>query len=316
VFLIGDKYEKPEEFEEFAKLLPPHQLQAINLPIALERENCKIPQNLWHIAGANSVNYGMELAQKQGYTYYVHLDDDDYWHTFHLRNVAAGYEQFPEACFVCTMGTTPDLKILPAINTLNYNNFPCTIGHVFHSSYGFRMDKIPFKYVTITPGEPETLYPPADGDMLYRIGQHCLVNGYKTLAIPILSLFYDTHWGIMNDVAGIIADNESKDDPLITQIKRSNSHLIVGHISKEMEGRTFHHHYHLLYDLRTLLGRQSKNYLEIGVFNGGSLSLMLQHPYETTLVGLDLFMFEGQYEVVQRNIAKFNRYGRKVSIYT
>lgn len=315
VFLIGDKYENQEEFDYFSTLLPSDKLVAINLPIALERENCKIPQNLWNIGGANAVNYGLELALKQGFTHYVHLDDDDYWHCFHLRNIATAYQQFPEAYFVCTMAIMPDLNILPVVNNYGYDNFACVGGQVFHSAYGFRLDKIPFKYITLTLDESEPIFPPADADMLYRIGQYCQNNGYKTIAIPIISCFHDSQWGIFAEVDQILKENESVDDLLITQIKRSNSHLIVDTISKQMEGHTFHHHYHLLYDLRTILGRQPKNYLEIGVFNGGSLSLMLQHPYDTNLIGLDLFMFEGQYETVQQNIAKFNRYGRNVLTY-
>ena len=37
-------------------------------------------------------------------------------------------------------------------------------------------------------------------------------------------------------------------------INDSTSNQIVDDISKNMHGSTMHHHYHILYDIRTLLG--------------------------------------------------------------
>ena len=47
-------------------------------------------------------------------------------------------------------------------------------------------------------------------------------------------------------------------------VKNSNSNELTKYISKNMEGKTFHHHYHILYDIRTLLGKEKKIYTEIG----------------------------------------------------
>jgi hypothetical protein len=50
---------------------------------------------------------------------------------------------------------------------------------------------------------------------------------------------------------------------------------IVEKISNEMEENTFHHHYHILYDLSKEFNIQSINYVEIGCYARGSSCLMI-----------------------------------------
>jgi hypothetical protein len=52
-------------------------------------------------------------------------------------------------------------------------------------------------------------------------------------------------------------------------------------ISNNMDGNTFHLNTHILYDIRTELGDGLKNYLEIGSYAGGSMSLISSHPFPT-----------------------------------
>ena len=80
-------------------------------------------------------------------------------------------------------------------------------------------------------------------------------------------------------------------------------------IKKTMTGVTWHCHYHLMYDLRTILGPDPKVYLKIGVYDGGSLAFMMQHPYETELHGVDSLVLPGQVEHTFANIALFNTFG-------
>lgn len=102
---------------------------------------------------------------------------------------------------------------------------------------------------------------------------------------------------------------------IIQQVKSSQSHQHILDISNNMQGNTFHHHNHILYDLRDLLGKTSKVYMEIGTFNGGSLSLMLQNPLPTTLYCIDpLNHMPNQKEVLVNNLCKFNKYNHKVHI--
>jgi predicted O-methyltransferase YrrM len=82
---------------------------------------------------------------------------------------------------------------------------------------------------------------------------------------------------------------------------------IVEIISKTMKGNTFHHHYHILYSLRSLIQKDNIIYTEIGTFNGGSLCLMLQHPMSLKCVSIDPFHLDRtNITIVKENIAKFN----------
>lgn len=79
----------------------------------------------------------------------------------------------------------------------------------------------------------------------------------------------------------------------------------VKHIAKTMEGRPFHFHSHLLYDIRTGLGKQSINYLEIGTAYGMTVSLVASHPYTTNCYSIDLGFPEGADLVVEKNVNTF-----------
>lgn len=104
-------------------------------------------------------------------------------------------------------------------------------------------------------------------------------------------------------------------DDIIQQVKSSHSNRYILDISNNMYGKTFHHHNHILYDLRDLLGQTSKVYMEIGTFNGGSLSLMLQNPLPTTLYCIDpLNYMPNQKEMLEKNLCKFNKYNHNVHI--
>ena len=50
---------------------------------------------------------------------------------------------------------------------------------------------------------------------------------------------------------------------------------------------TFHHHYHIIYDVAETFGDKKINYVEVGAYAGGSSCLMLQRP-NTTIVSIDL----------------------------
>jgi predicted O-methyltransferase YrrM len=97
--------------------------------------------------------------------------------------------------------------------------------------------------------------------------------------------------------------------------RESNSSLMLQKVSAEMSGKTFHHHMHVLYDLRTFLGPSRKVYLEIGVYNGASLALMMQHPFETEIHGIDPLILDGQVEHTFSNVKRFNIHGRCVAIH-
>jgi predicted O-methyltransferase YrrM len=51
--------------------------------------------------------------------------------------------------------------------------------------------------------------------------------------------------------------------------------------------KTFHHHYHILYDIANSISKKEINYVEIGCYAGGSACLMLQRK-NTNVISIDL----------------------------
>ena len=111
-------------------------------------------------------------------------------------------------------------------------------------------------------------------------------------------------------------ENMQDYNELIEIIKNSNSNEIVKHISETMHGSTMHHHYHILYDIRTVMGKEKKIYTEIGSYNGGSTSLMLHHDYETEINCIDpLHLDRTDRSIIEKNIEKYNKHNYTVNIY-
>lgn len=80
---------------------------------------------------------------------------------------------------------------------------------------------------------------------------------------------------------------------------------ITEKISNEMNGKTFHHHYHILYDIINTYPENVKiNYVEIGCYAGGSTCLVLQRK-NTNVFAIDLADPIPQ-SVVMNNVNKFN----------
>jgi len=73
---------------------------------------------------------------------------------------------------------------------------------------------------------------------------------------------------------------------LISIIKTSNSLKILDDINSNLT-KHFHTHTHILYDIRTLLGDDIINYLEIGSYIGSSASLIMRHPYKSNIYCVD-----------------------------
>lgn len=79
---------------------------------------------------------------------------------------------------------------------------------------------------------------------------------------------------------------------------------LLRHISATMQGTTFHHHSHLLYDLPI---KENGYYVEIGCYAGATTCLML-HKQKINIVSIDLGYPIPQSTVLE-NIKLFNLYG-------
>lgn len=81
---------------------------------------------------------------------------------------------------------------------------------------------------------------------------------------------------------------------------------ILQHISNNMLGHTFHHHFHILYDLRSSINKEKINYVEIGAFCGASSCLMLNHPQHVNVTSIDIGTFTpGGVDTIHQNVKKF-----------
>jgi hypothetical protein len=80
----------------------------------------------------------------------------------------------------------------------------------------------------------------------------------------------------------------------------------VEFISKNMEGHTYHHHYHILWDIRNMIDKDEINYFEIGTHSGGSSCLMLKHPKKTNVFAMDLEI-STRHDALKENVKRYKR---------
>lgn len=105
-------------------------------------------------------------------------------------------------------------------------------------------------------------------------------------------------------------------------INTSNSYQNIKSVFDDIT--SFHHHTHILYDIRTLLGEKPINYVEIGSYCGGSAAILLKHPYETHLYCIDplnlpITHYNGvknQHDTLKDNLEKYKNTGNTNSTYT
>src|SRR5581483_4788109 len=139
VFLIGDNYENNLEFQRLTNLFPRDKIFAYNNNKSYRQGYFQHAANKWCIGGVMAIKIGVEQDYKEGFKYYLHLDDDDSWTANKLEKVAEIVTQFPEAEFLFHASVYFD-KILPeehSIKTyfpLSYNNLLPRSSNIVHSS--------------------------------------------------------------------------------------------------------------------------------------------------------------------------------------
>jgi glycosyltransferase involved in cell wall biosynthesis len=197
LILVGDKYEPYEELEkmvnDFKTKLAKNNKQNQVILIdnqEVERDHIKNKVRLWNCAGARSINKGLEYARNQGYKYYLHLDDDDFWYPNHIEIINKVYEQYDNCIFINTLSTYKN-GFLPKENVDIYPNnlLPKPCGMI-HSSFSFRIDIVPFYYYTsFNDSEIDS---PSDANMLHNIREFLIKNKeYCSIYIPMLSCRHD-----------------------------------------------------------------------------------------------------------------------------
>lgn len=85
---------------------------------------------------------------------------------------------------------------------------------------------------------------------------------------------------------------------------------ILQKVVDSIDNQTFHHHYHILYDIANSYDPNIViNYVEIGCFAGGSACLMLQRP-NTNVISIDIG-YPIKKETVLKNVDKLNVHNNK-----
>lgn len=181
VYLIGDKYENNDEFEEITKSLPSEKIYFENLPNAYERD--KYFQNksvLWICGGVVANNHGVECAIKDGFEYICYLDHDDFWEVDHLNNFKMGIEKHGYD-FLCSKSNHFNGRYLPAIDGEMFVNFLPGPSGLIKSSTCINIKTIPI-FMRNVYEEDGKVYP-SDADLWSRINKHITSNNLKSAAI-------------------------------------------------------------------------------------------------------------------------------------
>lgn len=190
VFLIGDKYEKKEEFISLAEsILDKEKIYYENLNYAKERDAySKEPEKLWCSGGVNAINYGIEKALSEGYEYICHLDHDDYWFPHHLSSMCSLLENNPEEyVFVSSYCNYLGKQRVP-YHSAPGEYYPVK-GDLTHSATCVNFSKIDLRYrdVNAETGKPF----PADADLWIRLSEHMRSHNLKGFLLNTMSVVLD-----------------------------------------------------------------------------------------------------------------------------
>jgi glycosyltransferase involved in cell wall biosynthesis len=175
VFLIGDKYEKKQEFISISKsIIEKEKIYYENLDYAKERDlYSEDPEKLWCSGGVNAINFGIEKALSEGYEYICHLDHDDYWLPNHLSSISSLLVQNPDKyVFVCSYCSYLGKQRVP-YHSQPGEYYPVE-GDLTHSSTCVNFSKINLRYrdVNAETGKPF----PSDADLWIRISNYMKEN--------------------------------------------------------------------------------------------------------------------------------------------
>jgi len=189
LIIVSDKYEDENELSQIINEFNNDKIILLH-NYNVERDFIKNKNNLWYVAGATSMNLGLNYLRDNDYKYYCHLDDDDYWSNNHLEQIYNIFNNYKNCIFVNTQSTYNNSVLPNHIIDIYANNMLPTPCGMIHSSISFRCDILKINYKT-TFNEHEATYP-SDANMLIDSRQFLLDNKeYCSIYIPTLSCFHD-----------------------------------------------------------------------------------------------------------------------------
>lgn len=184
VFLIGDKYDDIDEFNEIAtSIISPEKIYYENLTCAKERDKYLGIDDvaLWNCGGCNARNYANSVASTE-VIYVCQLDHDAYYLPNHLSNIVSVINKYPNVAFIYTLAKHLNKPVFPNLEVDGsiIEKLP-TVNHMTHSSACINNRLIPFKYRDVLD-ETGKIYP-SDGDMWNRISELCNSTGVKSYLV-------------------------------------------------------------------------------------------------------------------------------------
>jgi len=194
LIIVGDKYEPEEELLGIIELFKQRTSNKIIYlkNTNVERDFIEDKGKLWNIAGATSINMGLNYLRENNIKYYCHLDDDDYWSNKHLWALNEIYSKYENCIFANTQSSNVSNGFLPVTNEIEIkeNNILPEKGKIIHSSFSFRCDIIKYNYYTTF--DENGYFAPSDGIMLDNIGNFLLENKqYCSIYNPIFTCYHD-----------------------------------------------------------------------------------------------------------------------------
>ncbi len=194
LFLIGDRYDDPEELIEISKIIPADKLVLVNLNFALERDVYTAPDEkiiLWNTGGTNAVNYAINKAVAEGIYDLCHLDHDDYWMPNHLEEINKAIHAFAKKpAFLFTLSrfiNNPVFPQLPPDGTIE-SRMPA-YAQLIHSSVYIDYKQLDLRYRNVW-AEQRMLFP-SDGDMWNRCRERMLSNNLTSYVIKKVTCVHD-----------------------------------------------------------------------------------------------------------------------------
>lgn len=205
LFLIGDHYEKTNEFSELCNDYK-KDIFYYNNDDHFREGYFKMNYNKWSSGGILAINIGIKQAIEENYDYYFHLDDDDLWELNHIESVVNVIKDYPEVDITinkskCLKQFLPNKGVIS--QNIEYNNCflkPCdsvhssicinlkTLGEKFVNEYTNRINII--NQIKNNKIKEKKLYP-IDAQILKTLQQLQNNETIKCIYIPILTVYKD-----------------------------------------------------------------------------------------------------------------------------
>ena len=197
VYVIGDDYERENEFYEIGLLFPIDKFVFVNFPESKERQKYPFGDyRLFCVSGLTPGKRGVDWALKEGHSWICHLDHDDWWEPNHLEKLSKGIHWMGKnnVVFLCTVSSyyCPTYKgdHLPNVRIDNHiiSYFPRNQGCIL-SSACIKYSDINVRARDVFEATGQAF--PSDADFWIRLAEDMKKNGKTGYLITSLTCHHD-----------------------------------------------------------------------------------------------------------------------------